>query len=75
MVAINTKVIYRFEVRALEESFFNVWVQRDFVNGDFCLRRRKILSKGHFIDLSNESFNPRTKTSIQRNNETANNNK
>ena len=31
MVAINAKVIYRFEVRVLEESFFNAWVRRDFV--------------------------------------------
>ena len=75
MIAINAKVIYRFEVRVLEESFFNAWVRRDFVIGDFCLPRRKILGKGNFIDLSNESFNPRTKSSIQRNNDTANNNK
>ena len=56
MVAINTKVIYRFEVIFLMRFFFNAWVQHDFVIRDFYLLTAtdKISRNGHFNDLSNE---------------------
>ena len=41
VVAINAKVIYRFEVRVFEEILYNWCVRRDFVIGAFCLPQRK----------------------------------
>ena len=55
MVAVNTKVIYLFEV--IFKEIFLQWVQHDFVVRDFYLltAMEKISRNGHFNDLSNES--------------------
>ena len=57
MIAINSKVSYRFKVRVSEKSFGKAWVQQVWPvhrNQKFFLRltlKEKISRKGHFLTI------------------------